>query len=140
MEINIFDVSCCSQSGIAEMPPELEKHTTTDDKIQFRWINILDEPSPLPQDVMKTLLDFGKRAIPIICIDGRVVMRGRVPLSEEWIELIKNLKVDEEAHRYWPENMIRSVTHQLLKPENLDYNMVTAQCCSTTYFCACSST
>lgn len=119
-----------------------EVKTYLKDGIQIHQVNLFDNPNPVPEEVMSALLNYGGKALPLILIDGKVVFKAGLPSLPNLVKMINTHKARIQKFQFSPEKLMKPVTQteSLLSPATLNYGMVTPQCCSTTYFCACSST
>lgn len=144
MKLEIYEDACCgSGSGsIKNVLKDLQDHYK--DEIQVEQINLLHNSSAVtvPVDVMAALLNYGKKALPLLVLDNKVLSKGSAVSTANVVNAIATHKENAKNAQAEPNRLMRPIvlTELLLSPEKLDYGMVTPQCCSTTYFCACSST
>jgi len=140
MEVEVYEALCCGASHSENLMKEVKEYFKNE--IEIHLVNLLDNPNPVSGEVMAALLSYGEKALPLILIDGKVVFKRSFPPFPNFIKLINSHKIMAQMSRFSPEKLMKPVTQTefLLSPTTLNYSMVTPQCCSTTYFCACSST
>lgn len=141
MKLKIYEDSCCGPTTIKEVLEGLKEHFK--DEIELDQVSLLhDDEVAVPVEVVAALLNYGKKALPLIVLDNKVLTKGGSVSTSDVVDAITRHRNRVQSEGLKLNRLIRPIVlnELLLSPEKLDYGMVTPQCCSTTYFCACSST
>lgn len=138
VEIYVNENVCCSNSSCCPSKSEIlvkDLKTCFENKIKVKRINIFESDISVPKDVAKILQLHKLNALPIVLVDRKPAYIGKLPSLAGLVKLLKNQQLDDTN------NMLHEVTPtEMLWHKNLSsYSLSSAQCCSTTYFCACAS-
>jgi|GEM_PF-5468025 len=139
-QINVYEAGCCSPQNVQSMYNDMNEKRD----ISLHNVNLLrdSETVSVPIEVMSALLTYGEKALPIITFNGKVAMKGGIISESRLLREIEKFKQIEKKESLSVAKLFQPVIPQkhLLSADNLDYGIITPQCCSTTYFCVCSST
>ena len=141
MKLQVYEDSCCGPGVLKDVLQNLKDHYKN--ALEVEQISLLNSNTvSVPVDVIAALLSYGKKALPLVVMNNKVLSRGSSASFSSIVDAITAQKKSEEQDNFKPSKLMQPLvlTEMLLSPEKLDYGMVTPQCCSTTYFCACSST
>ena len=96
-EMQIFEPALCCETGIcgASVDPELLRITTVIDRLKqngfiVRRFNLNSAPMEFVtnQTVNAFLNQKGAQALPVVLVDGSIVIEGRYPTNEEILTLL----------------------------------------------------
>ncbi len=94
LQIDVYDPEMCCSTGVCgpSPDPELIRVNTLLNRLRTEGHTVnryMLSRNPLAfssnRDVYKALLDKGVKALPIVCVDGRVVGAGAYPADEHLI-------------------------------------------------------
>ena len=97
-EMQIFEPALCCETGIcgASVDPELLRITTVIDRLKqngfiVRRFNLNSAPMEFVSNRMVNafLNQKGAEALPVVLVDGSIVIEGRYPTNEEILTLLE---------------------------------------------------
>ena len=97
-EMQIFEPALCCETGIcgASVDPELLRITTVIDRLKqngviVRRFNLNSAPMEFVSNPMVNafLNQKGAEALPVVLVDGSIVIEGRYPTNEEILTLLE---------------------------------------------------
>lgn len=139
-QINVYEAACCSPQDTQSVYSDMNEKQD----MSLHRVSLLQDAETItvPTEVMSALLSYGEKALPIITINGKVAMKGGAVSESRLLRAIEKFKQIEKKEALSVAKLFQPIIPQkyLLSVNNLDYGIITPQCCSTTYFCACSST
>lgn len=125
--------SCCGSCACA--PPEemfVDSVKELSDQVIVRSINVLDaNVEEICSCATELLKKRGVNVLPIVVVNHKVIGAGKLPSVADVLSALNESKAN--TSKFVQITPTRFLWH------NKTYKMQAPQCCSTTYFCACSS-